>query len=65
MAKVREVACQYYSHEGGCLKGRAGTFYDACQTCKKYAPQKGAAPARKNNKRHMIEKAREKDEYNY
>lgn len=65
MAKTREVACQYYAHEGECLKGREGTFYGSCQTCKKYAPQKGAAPARRNNKRRMLEKAREYDQYNY
>lgn len=65
MAKERNVACQYYTHEGGCLKGKAGTFYGVCQTCKKYAPQKGGNPAQKNNKRRMLEKAKERDQYNY
>ena len=48
--KDREVRCIYYDYEGSCLKGREGTFWDACQTCNKYKPVKGGAPARKNLK---------------
>lgn len=65
MGKQREIACQYYVHEGECLKGRKGTFYDACQICKKYAPVRGGAPARKNNKRQLLERAKKLDEFNY
>lgn len=65
MAKEREIACMYYAHEGECLKGRKGTFYDACQTCKKYAPQKGGFPARKNTKKQKLREARDRDSYDF
>ena len=55
----------YYVHEGECLKGRKGTFYDACQTCKKYAPQRGMQPARKNTKKQKLREARDRDSYDF
>jgi hypothetical protein len=58
--KDREVQCEFYICEGNCKKGRAGTFRKACQTCNLYRPLKGKAPARVNNKRKKIEKARER-----
>ena len=61
MAQTREVACEFYKWEGECSKGRAGTFRDACQTCKKYKAKKGAVPARKNLKKQKAEKIRERD----
>lgn len=61
MSASRELACIYYKWEGCCEKGRAGTFRDACQICKKYRPRKGGAPARKNFKRQKMEKFREED----
>lgn len=57
----REVSCMYYEHEGSCLKGRKGTFWKECQTCKNYAPKRGSAPARKNLKRQKIEKIQKND----
>ena len=57
----REVACIYYVNEGNCLKGKEGTFRKACQICKKYRPKKGGNPARKNLKKHKIEKDKERD----
>ena len=42
----REVACIYYQYEGGCAKGKKGTFRDACQICKKYKAKTGSVPAR-------------------
>lgn len=65
MATIREIACQYYAHEGGCLKGRKGTFYKACQTCKKYVAIKGGEPARKNLKKQKLQAAKERDSYDY
>ena len=65
MAKEREVACIYYAHEGECLKGRKGTFYYSCQTCKKYAPQRGGFPARKNTKKQKLREARDRDSYDF
>lgn len=59
--KDREVRCIYYDYEGNCLKGREGTFWDACQTCNKYKPAKGGAPARKNLKRQKMEKIQKRD----
>lgn len=61
MAKTREVPCIYYQYEGGCEKGRDGTFRKACQTCKKYTPKKNAIPARQNLKRKKKEQLREQD----
>lgn len=57
----REVSCIYYEFERKCSKGREGTFRDACQTCKKYKPRKGGAPARKNLKKKKVEKIKEHD----
>ncbi len=57
----REIACVFYEHEGSCLKGKAGTFRKACQTCGKYKPKIGGAPARKNLKKQKMEKIRTKD----
>lgn len=51
----REVSCIYYACEHECLKGREGTFYHYCQTCDKYQPKKGTAPARKNLRRQKLE----------
>jgi hypothetical protein len=65
MASNREIACQYYMYEGGCSKGRKGTFYKSCQTCKKYVAVKGGEPARKNLKRQKIQAARKRDSYDY
>ena len=61
MAKERERVCIYYQCEGGCLKGREGTFRDYCQTCDKYAPLKGAKPARKNLKKQKLADARNRE----
>ena len=44
--KDREIACVFYEYEGSCLKGKAGTFRKACQTCGKYKPKLGSSPAR-------------------
>lgn len=63
MAQERTIACKYYDHEGCCTKGRAGTFWHQCQTCNKYDPLKMGSPARLNNKKEKLEKARVKDAY--
>ena len=60
-AHEREFACIYYKWEGECLKGREGTFKDACQICKKYKAKKGSVPARKNLKKQKTEKIKEND----
>lgn len=57
----REVACIYYMYEGGCSKGKKGTFRDACQICKKYKARTGSAPARANLKKKKMEKIKERD----
>ena len=57
----REIACVFYEYEGSCLKGKAGTFRKACQTCGKYKPKLGSAPARQNLKKQKIEKIKTKD----
>ena len=57
----REIACIFYEYEGSCLKGKAGTFRKACQTCGKYKPKLGRAPARQNLKKQKIEKIKTKD----
>ena len=57
----REIACIFYEYEGSCLKGKAGTFRKACQTCGKYKPKLGSAPARQNLKKQKIEKIKTKD----
>lgn len=57
----REVSCMYYEYEGGCSKGKEGTFRKACQTCKKYKAKKGSFPARKNLKRQKMDKIQESD----
>lgn len=61
MAKERERVCVFYQHEGGCLKGREGTFRDYCQTCDKYIPLKGAKPVRKNLKKQKLADARNRE----
>lgn len=61
MAKERERVCVFYQHEGGCLKGREGTFRDYCQTCDKYIPLKGAKPVRKNLKKQKLVDARNRE----
>ena len=61
MAQIREIVCEYYQWEGGCLKGREGTFYNACQTCKKYKARRGYTPARQNKKKEKLAKIKEKD----
>lgn len=63
MAKDRLIKCKSYLYEGSCAKGRAGTFYGACQKCDKYEPVRGSVPAKKNLKREKLQKARESDEY--
>lgn len=60
----REIPCIYYEYEGCCKKGREGTFYGSCQTCKKYSAKKHAAPARRNNKRKRVQQLREMDMWN-
>lgn len=61
MAANREIACESYLYEGGCAKGKEGTFRKACQTCKKYKAKKGGLPARKNLKKQKTEKMHERD----
>lgn len=61
MAATREIACAFYEYEGSCMKGREGTFWESCQTCRKYQPRKGGEPARRNLKKQKIEKSRERD----
>ena len=61
MAQDREIVCIYYRYEGGCEKGREGTFRNACQTCNKYKAKKGKAPARTNLKKKKMEKIKERD----
>lgn len=63
MARDRTIACKYYECEHHCTKGRAGTFWDQCQHCNKYDPLRGSAPARINDKKKKLEKARAKDVY--
>ena len=67
MAKTREIACKYYKFEGGCEKGRKGTFYKYCQKCDWYIPVKFGTPARKDLRRQKKEDAfrydRRKGEY--
>ena len=50
----REMACIYYMYEGGCSKGKKGTFRDACQICKKYKPRTGGMPTRANLKKKKM-----------
>jgi hypothetical protein len=57
----REIACIYYEYEHSCLKGREGTFWEACQICKKYKPRNGGTPARRNFKKQKMAEIREKD----
>ncbi len=57
----REMACIYYMYEGGCSKGKKGTFRDACQICKKYKPRTGGVPTRANLKKKKMEKIKERD----
>ncbi len=60
--KDRNTICEYYEFEGGCSKGRKGTFLQSCQTCQLYKKKQGYAPAgRKNLKRQKIERERRKD----
>lgn len=59
--KDREIACVFYEYEGSCLKGKAGTFRKACQTCGKYKPKLGSSPARQNLKKQKMERIRSKD----
>ena len=61
MADTREFVCEYYLYEGGCTKGREGTFWKACQTCNKYKAKKNTLAARKNLKRQKIEKIRQQE----
>lgn len=61
MAQTREIVCEYYQWEGGCLKGKEGTFYDACQTCRKYKARRGYTPARQNHKKDKLAAIKEKD----
>ena len=62
--KDRERACIYYACEGECMKGHAGTFRDACQTCKDYKAKKGGRSKRKDLRREKTIKW-EKDLRNY
>lgn len=61
MAKTREIACQFYEYEGGCLKGREGTFNKACQKCKLYKALPGGRPAKKDLRRQKKEDLRRRD----
>ena len=61
MAKDRNTVCEFYNYEGGCSKGREGTFKKYCQTCQIYKAKKGAIPARKNLKREKMEEAKKRD----
>lgn len=61
MATEREIACVYYKYEGCCSKGKAGTFRDACQICKKYKARKVRTLARQNLKRQKMEKIKDRD----
>ena len=54
--KDREIACEFYEHEGCCTKGREGTFRKQCQICDIYKPVRGGQPARKNLKNEKKEK---------
>ena len=65
MAKDRERVCQYYECGGKCKKGSAGTFRDACQTCNKYKPLKGARPKRTDNRKKKLEKISKKERWDY
>lgn len=62
--KDREIACKSYICEGNCAKGKEGTFRKACQTCQKYDPKRGSAPARKDLRKEKKEKF-EKDKRNW
>lgn len=60
--KDRNIVCKYYEFEGGCSRGRKGTFLKSCQTCRLYEKKPGYAPAgRRNLKRQKIEKELRKD----
>lgn len=56
MSKTREIACRFYVAEKECLKGREGTFYGSCQTCKFYLAKRGGRPARKDLRQEKTEK---------
>ena len=61
MAQTRERLCIYYEYEGKCLKGKDGTFRQACQNCHKYKAKPGGPPARLNLKKKKINKIYEQD----
>lgn len=63
MAKEREIACQYYTYEGGpCGKRNINAnFRGSCQICKKYAPLKGGKPARTDNRKKKKERIFKKE----
>ena len=61
MAKDRIYICEFYECKGKCAKGREANYNGLCQRCNLYIPKKNTLPARENNKRKKIEKARTKD----
>lgn len=62
MAKTREIACQFYQFEGGCAKGRDGTFRKYCQKCDWYKAKRGGIPARQDLRRKKKEDAYRNDQ---
>lgn len=65
MAKDRERCCQFYTYAGGpCDKrGISVHFREECQTCKYYAPIKGAEPARRDNRRKKMDRIMKKEKW--
>lgn len=61
MAKDREIACEFYDHEGVCLKNHEGTFRSHCQVCKDYRAKRGGIPFRKDLRREKKDKQEEKE----
>lgn len=62
MATERTIQCIHYLHEGSCDLGKKKCrFWKEMQTCPTYKKKPGALPARTDNRRQKIEKARRKE----
>ena len=61
MATAREIPCVYYEYENCCSKGKKGTFWEACQICKKYKARKDNSSVHRNFKKQKMEKIKRRD----
>lgn len=61
--KDRVIPCEFYICKGKCSKDRDAEFWGICQTCPKYQPKKGAAPARVDTRRKKKAKAERKERW--